>query len=55
MWTQKTPCQAECFYDKELQRCGTCHRTLEEIKNAHIRFEQRKAEVCEEKLLGDEE
>ena len=27
----KTPCILECYYDKELQCCGSCFRTLEEI------------------------
>ena len=27
-------CISECFYDKELQACGSCYRTLEEIAEA---------------------
>lgn len=30
----KTPCILECYYDKELQCCGSCFRTLEEIAEA---------------------
>ena len=50
-------CQSNCFYDKSLQRCGTCHRTLEEIKDAGVRFKQRQKEleICEEKLFTGEE
>lgn len=28
----KTPCILECYYDKELQCCGSCFRTLDEIR-----------------------
>lgn len=45
MKLNKTPCVAECFYDKELEACGSCYRTLEEIKNAHVRFKQREFEI----------
>jgi predicted Fe-S protein YdhL (DUF1289 family) len=30
----KTPCILECYYDKELQCCGSCFRTLNEIAEA---------------------
>lgn len=30
----KTPCILECYYDKELQCCGSCFRTLEDIAAA---------------------
>ena len=30
----KIPCVLECYYDKELQCCGSCYRTLEEIAEA---------------------
>jgi predicted Fe-S protein YdhL (DUF1289 family) len=50
-----SPCQFKCYFDKELQRCGTCHRTLEEIRDAGIRFKQRQQEICEEKLYKDED
>ena len=30
----KSPCVLECYYDKELQCCGSCFRTLEEIAEA---------------------
>ena len=30
----KTPCILECYYDKELQCCGSCFRTLDEIAEA---------------------
>jgi predicted Fe-S protein YdhL (DUF1289 family) len=30
----KTECILECYYDKELQCCGSCFRTLEEIAEA---------------------
>ena len=30
----KTPCILECYYDKELQCCGGCFRTLDEIAEA---------------------
>lgn len=30
----KTLCILECYYDKELQCCGSCFRTLEEIAEA---------------------
>lgn len=30
----KTDCILECYYDKELQACGSCYRTLEEIAEA---------------------
>lgn len=34
---QKTSCQGECYFDKELQACGTCYRTLEDIKNEYYK------------------
>lgn len=41
----KTPCVLECYYDKELQCCGSCFRTLEDIREAGIIFKnQRKNE-----------
>jgi predicted Fe-S protein YdhL (DUF1289 family) len=36
----KTSCQGECYFDKELQACGTCYRTLEEIKNEHYKLKE---------------
>lgn len=49
------PCEFKCYYDKANKRCGTCLRTLEQIRDAHARFKMREQERCEEKLFTGEE
>lgn len=41
----KSPCILECYYDKELQCCGSCFRTLEEIAEAGKRKKNENSKI----------
>lgn len=40
-----TDCIAECFFDKQLNTCGSCFRTLEQIAAVGIEKKRRENEV----------
>lgn len=37
-------CILKCYYDKELQCCGSCFRTLEEIKECGNK--EKRGNIC---------
>lgn len=43
----KSPCIGKCRYDSELELCGDCGRTKEEISKWYIMTEAEKADVLE--------
>lgn len=38
-------CILKCYYDKELQCCGSCFRTLEEIKECGNK--EKRGNICQ--------
>lgn len=46
-----TECIAECFFDKQINACGSCYRTLEQIAAAG-RDKKRREEEDDEASLA---
>jgi len=46
---EKTECVQECFYDKELQTCGSCYRTLVDIAEAGRAKKLKEKELDEQR------